>query len=145
MTNSNAPNPPDYTYDLDELLRAYRGYLGLSQRAMADRLGIREDSYRRIELGTAACFPGLIDRLNAIVEEFLADVDKVVKMAELTADKPIELDVSEDVKDQWQRAVIGRAAVECGLIIPILVGDVAQQRQDQSERREARFAGKSKA
>ncbi|SKN10925.1 Uncharacterised protein [Mycobacteroides abscessus subsp. massiliense] len=118
--------PPAYTDGLGELIRAHRNYIGISGHSMAYRLGMRPKSLSDIELGYAACPPGFLDTILGIVEEFDKDVEKAVdvaKSAQATEEEPFEMPVREDPRADWQRAVIGRAAVDSGVILPILVGD----------------------
>lgn len=118
--------PPEYTEGLGELIRAHRNYIGISGHSMAYRLRMKPKSLSDIELGYAACPPGFLDTILAIVEEFDREVEKAVdvaKSAKATEDDLFEMPVREDPRADWQRAVIGRAAVDSGLILPILVGD----------------------
>lgn len=118
--------PPEYTDGLGELIRAHRNYIGLSAHSMAFKLGMKPKSFSDIEIGRAACPPGFLDSILGVIEEFDRDVEKAVdvaKGAKATEEEPFEMPVREDPRADWQRAVIGRAAVDSGLILPILVGD----------------------
>ncbi|SIB68623.1 helix-turn-helix domain-containing protein [Mycobacteroides abscessus] len=118
--------PPDYTEGLGELIRAYRAYTGLSPRSMALKIGMGEKSLSDIEYGRRACPPGLIDSILHVLAVFERDVEKaidVAKSSQATENEPFEMPVDGDPRLEWQRAVIGRAAVDSGLILPILVGD----------------------
>lgn len=118
--------PPAYTDGLGELIRAHRNYIGISGHSMAYRLRMKPKSLSDIELGYAACPPGFLDTVLGIVEEFDRDVEKAIdaaKSSQSTEENPFEMPVRDDPRADWQRAVIGRAAVDSGLILPILVGD----------------------
>jgi len=118
--------PPAYTEGLGELIRAHRNYIGLSPRSMALKIGMGEKSFVDIENGRRACPPGLLDSVVHVVATFDRDVQKAVEVAEsaqATENEPFEMPVNNDPRLEWQRAVIGRAAVDSGLILPILVGD----------------------
>lgn len=110
--------PADYSEGYGELVRAYRLYLGVSQRTMADKIGMTERSLSDIEIGRRRCPPGFIDSVEKIVDEYDHAVDAVVKSVESLPEPT--LPVSADPAREWQRAVIGRAAVTSGLLRPIL-------------------------
>lgn len=101
--------PARSTAGLGELIRAYRLYLGLSQREMADRLGKARRDYQRIEKDQDRCPPGLITVIEALVDKFDEDVDVV--LAEATLNGGADLTYTED--QEWERNVAGRAAVLC--------------------------------
>lgn len=114
MTGTVTPIRPDAvpirsTAGLGELIRAYRLYLGLSQREMADRLGKARRDYQRIEKDQDRCPPGLITVIEALVDQFDEDVDVV--LAEATLNGGADLIYTED--QEWERNVAGRAAVLC--------------------------------
>lgn len=129
--------PPEYTDGLGELIRAHRNYIGLSSHSLAFKLGMKPKSFSDIEIGRAACPPGFIDSILAVIEEFDRDVEKAVdvaKSAQATEDNPFEMPVREDPRADWQRAVIGRAAVDSGVILPILVGNPDTRHSERSPR-----------
>ena len=80
-----APNPPDFTEGLGELVRAYRRYTGLSQRTFAERLGIAEKSLSDIEIGRRDTPKGFIDSCEAVVAKFDDEVERVIRQAEQMA------------------------------------------------------------
>ena len=133
---TKAPRPAAYAEGYGELVRAYRLYIGVSQRTMAARIGIAEKSLSDIELGRRQCPPGFIDTVEKVVEEFTREVkeiiDEVSETVRNSADAldnsytpvPTSAKVTDNPRDEWRRAVVGRAAVESGLIMPILVGNV---------------------
>jgi transcriptional regulator with XRE-family HTH domain len=116
--------PSEYRNDQGELVRAHRLYTGLSQRTFAARIGIQERSLSDIEIGRRDCPPGFIDTVAKVVDDFDADVDMAIERSEaLIADSGddtgiVEVTVSLRSRDEWQRVVIGRAAVTSGVILP---------------------------
>lgn len=123
--------PETYTDGLGELIRAHRVYLGLSQRVMADRLGMKERSLSDIEVGRRPCPPGLLDTIDEVTDLFEGDVRKVVDHAQGVQQpglpQEIVIEVSDLPEDAWSRAVLGRAAVESGLIMPYLGGQQTRE------------------
>ena len=124
----NAPHdgnriPADYEDGWGELIRAYRMYMGISQRTMAERLAMSERSLSDIEIGRRRCPPGFVNSVREVVKEFDSDVEKTVRSASLgehsSAKKLTTVEVTEDVEGEWKRSVIGRAAVQSGLLIPV--------------------------
>lgn len=111
---------------MGELVRAHRKYTGLSQRAFAEKCGLKEKSLSDIEVGRRDMPDGFLDTVEKVLEEFDADVEKTIdaaahRLKESDAvDKVVHFDVSEDPDQDWVRAVIGRAAVTSGLIVPRL-------------------------
>lgn len=103
------PNPPTYTHGLQETIRAHRLYMGLSKDGMAVQLKMNGRTYDRIESGDRDCPPGLIDSINAVVSRFDDEVDAWITKAQ---DDPVKVHVPNDPRQEWQRAVLGRAAVE---------------------------------
>ena len=101
--------PADYTEGLGELIRAHRVYVGLSQRAMAARLGKDRRDYQRIENGRDACPPGLLGTVEAMSDEF--DVTVEVLLAKAVVDGGVEILVDTDPRWEWERNVAGRAAL----------------------------------
>lgn len=122
---------PDLVEDLGELMLAYRTYTGLSQRVFADLCGIKEASLSDIEVGRRPCPLPIRERAEAVVERFDNDVDQVVAKAEemLTGNDTdtVHLPVSRRKGDEWPRAVIGRAAVTSGLIVPLSSVDTSKR------------------
>lgn len=119
-------NPAEYTWGLEELIKQHRLYLGLSEREMARALSMARRSYQRIETGDSACPPGLLDSIDGLVDRFDADVTECVhKAVEMLGDSDSVITVTIDPDDEggWNRAVLGRAAVESGLIMPKLVAE----------------------
>lgn len=120
------PRPAAYSDHWGELIRAHRNFLGISQRTMSERLKIGEKSLSDIEIGRRPCPPGFLDSVESVADEFDDDVEATVKVAELWSkergDARMDIEVSSDPEDEWKRAVVGRAAVESGRIMPILVG-----------------------
>lgn len=116
--------PPVYREGYGELVRAHRIYLGLSQRSMAKKIGMAEKSLSDIEISRRECPPGLINTVWKIVEEFDADVDRVIAASE---GMPIcdlgfaDIPVSDAPSQEWKRSVIGHAAVESRRIRPVIV------------------------
>lgn len=120
-----AKNPPDYYYGYGELLRAHRMTMCLGAATMAERLNMTERSWTNIEQSRSACFPGLLDTVAAMVEEFEDAVDELIGRAEdsgATAAEPMQIPIEYRGGNQWARAVVGRAAVASGIIIPIADG-----------------------
>lgn len=117
-------NPAEYRDDLGELVHAHRLYTGLSQRTIAERIGIKERSLSDIEIGRRSCPPGFLDAIAKVVDAFDADVDAAVanaqKLLDATedGDDAVHVRVSLRASDEWQRVVLGRAAVTSGLIVP---------------------------
>ena len=106
---STPPRPADYTEGLGELIRAHRIYIGMSQRAMAQRLKRDRRDYQRIENGRDACPPGLLGEVEAMSDHFDTTVDTVITTAE--AQGGMEIMVDPDPKWEWERNVAGRAAL----------------------------------
>lgn len=111
--------PSTYVDNWGELIRASRSYMGLSQKSLAKRIGIAEKSLSDIEVGRRDCPPGFLDTIEAIVDEFDHAVEELSKLVD-GRDEVLEMTVSDDPAKEWERAVIGRAAVETRLILPIL-------------------------
>ena len=116
---TTAPRPAEYKDNYGELVRAYRMYLGLSQRTMAEKLGIAERSLSDIEVCRRPCPRGFIDSVEKVVDAFEADVQQMIgSLAEWAND--VEVKVTDHPRQEWQRAVVARAAVESGRILPVL-------------------------
>lgn len=92
-----------------ELIRAYRLYLGLSQRSMADWLTMARRSYQRIENGVDSCPATLLDEVEALADRFEYHVDLVLSEAAKTNGLRVEINL--DPQFEWERNVAGRAAV----------------------------------
>lgn len=129
MGTDTAPNPPVYTDGLGELVLAHRRYCGVSQRTFGERLGIKEKSLSDIEIGRRPCPPGLMDTVYRVIDDFDDAVDAVVDKAEemgASDEASISMDVASEGVDEWARAVIGRAAVQSGRIVPTLAGEFSR-------------------
>lgn len=127
-----SPRPIEYTWGLNELIRAHRYYTGLSARTFAERCGIKERSLSDMEVGRRGCPMGFLDTVEKVIEDFDAEVDTAVEQAEHMLegdDGVINIDISRAGADEWQRAVIGRAAVTSGLILPTIVGEHEPDRE----------------
>ena len=74
-------NPPGPTEGLGELVRSHRLYVGLSRDAMARTIGMREDSYERIEQGINRCPAGFIDTMEKISTQFDDEVEAAIEQA----------------------------------------------------------------
>jgi transcriptional regulator with XRE-family HTH domain len=108
-----------------ELARQHRLYTSLTVRDFSQKLGISESSLIDIEKGRRDLPEDVMDRIEQITEEFDEAVDAAVAAAEkmITSDEEsVQIPVSTD--EPWQRAVLGRAAVLSGTIVPILGGRV---------------------
>jgi transcriptional regulator with XRE-family HTH domain len=101
--------PETYTDGLGELIRSYRLYLGLTQRAMADRVNKNMRDYQRIENGQEACPPGFLGIVEALADVFEVHVDAVIDAAKEQGGIRIEAD--SDPAYEWERSVAGRAGV----------------------------------
>lgn len=123
-SNGSDPAPADYTAGLGETVRAARSYIGISQRGLARRLKMDRRSYQRIEADTTDCPPGLLDSLEAVIQQFDSEVDEVVSSAakRYNAFGLVSLEVTDDPADEWTRAVVARATVMAGgwIIRPVL-------------------------
>lgn len=97
-------NPPDYASGLGETVRAYRLYMGLKQRTLAERLEMSQRSLERIENNQRACPPGFITSLDDLTSTFDNEVEAL-------GGKPLDMPAGAD---EWTRAVYRRAAVESG-------------------------------
>lgn len=118
--------PPEYTDGWGELIRAHRYTIGVSQRTMAQKMGITERSLSDIEVGRRACPPGFLDSVEDVLTEFDKDVDLAVEAAETVLGKNhldgrVDFHVRQEPEGEWKRVVVGRAAVESGKIMPVLV------------------------
>lgn len=117
--------PPEYYLGYGELLRSYRLAMSLSLRGMAEKLDMSERSWSSMEQNRNACPPGMIDVVSELVTQFDAAVETLIELAEArgaTADNPMHIPVDYEPGDPWERAVIGRAAVDSGIILPITDG-----------------------
>jgi transcriptional regulator with XRE-family HTH domain len=98
----------------------------MSQRAFAAELGIPEKNLSDIELGRRSGSQKFLDYVIETCDKFDEEVKSCVDRAEtMLATCEIEtvhLEVDDRTEFEWQRCVIGRAAVESGLIVPVLVG-----------------------
>lgn len=119
--------PNGYEYGKGELLRAQRLYLSMSKDGMAMLLRMKERSLSRIERGEDAMPPGvpadvdvLLDRFDIEVEEMIADAER--------RNETVKIRVQPGLENEWQRAIVGRAAVQCPLITPILGGEETGRR-----------------
>ncbi|CAM3162420.1 endonuclease/exonuclease/phosphatase family protein [Mycobacterium intermedium] len=117
--------PSEYTYGLGELIRAHRLYMGLSKDGMAKQLGMRDDSYDPIENGRAACPPGLLETIDSIMRRFDQEVQALVARANDKCE--IKVEVSRQPSEEWRRCVVGRAAIESGRILPVLIDGPPQR------------------
>ena len=119
--------PPEYAEGWGELIRAHRAYIGISQRTMAAKLNMGERSLSDIEVGRRSCPPGFLNAVQDVTQEFYRDVERVMSTASTWSDDNdgdmMELPINDDPKREWSRAVIHRAAVESGDIMPTIVGD----------------------
>ena len=121
------PEPPEYVEGWGELIRAHRMLMGVSQGALARRLQMSERSLSDIEVGRRNCPPGFLDAVQRVVKDFDSDVDIAIRAgADAVAEQPHELrripiEVSDTPDAEWNRAVVGRAAVEGGMLMPQLV------------------------
>lgn len=126
---SENKQPPDYADGWGELIRSHRAYIGISQRTMAKKLNMNERSLSDIEVGRRSCPPGFLNAVQEITQGFYADVRRVMAVADTAlADAEdnfefYEIPVFADPKLEWERAVISRAAVENGNIMPKLTGE----------------------
>lgn len=124
--------PAVYEDGWGELIRAYRMYLGISQRSMAERLAMSERSLSDIEVGRRSCPPGFVDSVREVVKAFDSDVEKIIRSASSgehsSAQKLTSVEVTEDIGGEWARSVIGRAAVQSGLVIPVRSASQAAKR-----------------
>ena len=117
--------PSDYSEGWGELIRAHRFFMGISQRTLADKLKMGERSLSDIEVGRRSCPPGFLSSVELVADEFDKDVEKAVSYAakaDAGDDGLVPMPVSDAPEKEWQRAVIGRAAVETGTIMPTLIG-----------------------
>jgi transcriptional regulator with XRE-family HTH domain len=119
-TTEPKPQPEDYSDGYGELVRAYRNYLGFSQRTMAEQIGMTERSLSDIEIGRRRCPRGFIDSVQAVVDKFDKAVDVLIETCEGNPGETV-VNVNDDPRQEWTRAVVGRAAVDSGIIRPVLV------------------------
>lgn len=111
--------PAEYSDGYGELVRAYRLYLGVSQRTLADKIGIGERSLSDIEVGRRRCPKGFINSVEKVVDEFDTAVETV--LSSIPEDTETVLTVSDDPRQEWMRSIVGRAAVTGGPAIrPVL-------------------------
>lgn len=119
--------PPERTEGLGELVRALRLYTGLSQREITRKIKMDRRTYQRVENGQEPCPAGFIDTMRELADEFDKHVDAAIAaasglVAANTTGDAIKIEVRDGDEHVWERAVIGRAAVENDLIMPIMVG-----------------------
>lgn len=120
--------PETYATGLGEIIRAHRLYLGLSQEAMAARLGRDKRDLQRIERGKDKCPPGLLTEVETLSDQFAHDVETVLESAERYGGAVLA--VSTDPAHEWDRLVAGRAAVETAADAPItltIVGELPER------------------
>jgi transcriptional regulator with XRE-family HTH domain len=110
-----------YITGLGEMLRAARLYVALSRGGFAAKLGMAERSYVRMERGERPIPPGLMDSLDAVLDEFDLAVELLVERATRSGD--LSMTVSTEPEGEWHRAVVGRACIESRRIMPILSGN----------------------
>jgi hypothetical protein len=110
-----------YVEGMGEVLRAARLYVALSKAGIADKLGMAERSYARMESGDRPIPPGLMDSLDAVLDEFDSAVELLVERATRSGD--LSMTVSTEPEGEWHRAVVGRACIESRRIMPILSGN----------------------
>jgi predicted transcriptional regulator len=115
---STEPRPAEYSEGYGELVRAYRSYIGVSQRTMADKIGIGERSLSDIEVGRRRCPKGFINSVEKVVVEHEDAVEKLVEFAGDQGETIIE--VSDDPAQEWTRSIVGRAGVTTPHIRPVL-------------------------
>jgi len=127
---------PGWVAGKGELLRAYRKYVGLSLRGFAVQCGIKEKSLLDMEVGRRDIPEGVFDTVESVMERFDAEVEQTIAQAEqMLEDNPegvVEFRVTDEPDEDWVRAVIGRAAVTSGLIVPILDGTYHARREDRA-------------
>lgn len=129
MGTDTAPIPPVYTDGLGELVLAYRRYCGVSQRTFGDRVGIKEKSLSDIEIGRRPCPPGLVDTICRVIDDFDDAVEAVIDESERIGASDtytVSMEVGGPEVSEWARAVIGRAAVLSGRIVPTLAGEFSR-------------------
>jgi transcriptional regulator with XRE-family HTH domain len=120
VTTTSTPVPADYSDGYGELVRAYRQYLGISQRTLSNKIGIAERSLSDIEIGRRRCPRGFINSVEKVVDEYDAAVEKLVEARGKLEE--VIWEVTDDPRKEWDRAVIGRAGVVTGGVIrPVLV------------------------
>lgn len=133
MTSTEtAQTPPERAEGWGEMIRALRLYTGLSQRELARRIAVDRRTYQRIENGRELCPVGFIDTMRTVAHEFDDQIDVVLAAAETMvgdSGRPAQIQVREGDEFAWERAVIGRAAVESVTIVPIMVGNNQQEAQ----------------
>jgi hypothetical protein len=110
-----------YVEGMGEVLRAARLYVALSKAGIADKLCMAERSYARMESGDRPIPPGLMDSLDAVLDEFDSAVELLVERATRSGD--LSMTVSTEPEGEWHRAVVGRACIESRRIMPILSGN----------------------
>lgn len=122
-------NPPTYTDGRSELVIAYRRSIGISKLGMSKRIEMAPRSYERIENGERPIPPGFIDTLERVLVEFDQDVQRIIdandKLVAANGPQVMTLHVSSEPRDEWNRAVIGRAAIESvNPIVPMNQNDI---------------------
>lgn len=119
-------NPPTRTAGLGELMRAKRLYTGLSQRGFAKHLNdMDRRSYQRYETGQDDMPPGLLDTVDALLDDFDSQVAAVIEaadreIAETNATGLLPVFVPTDPRQEYERCIVARAAVDGGHIMPVL-------------------------
>lgn len=123
---------PGYVAGLGEMLRSARLYVALSRDGFATKLGMAERSYRRMESGERPIPPGLLDTMDAVLDEFDSAVEMVIERASRSGDLVIE--VRDDPEGEWHRAVVGRAAIESRRIMPTLLTSTQREERHRGAR-----------
>lgn len=113
--------PPDYAQGYGELVRAHRLYMGISQRTLSRRMKMAEKSFSDIEVGRRHCPPGFVDEVAKVCDEFDAAVEAIITAVEQDPRDQVNFDIDSEPRNEWTRAVVGRAAVQSARIMPMLV------------------------
>lgn len=128
---TDTPVPEDFTSGLGELVRQMRAYLGVSQRTFGKLVGCSERALSDIEIGRRDTPRGFITSCEAVLTTFDNDVeeasDKAFQMLQGDEEQVVNFTVSADPDQEYVRAVIGRAAILEGTIVPILDGSVPKR------------------
>jgi DNA-binding XRE family transcriptional regulator len=118
-------NPAEPTFGHGEMIRAMRAYMGLSQRELARIIPMDRRTYQRIETEAEPCPTGFVDTMTRLVDTFDDEVQQTITTAEqmtkgTSGSVHFNVIADDDPAHVWTRAVIGRAAVESGVIVPEL-------------------------
>lgn len=101
---------PVLMYDRGELLWSYRSYLGLTQRGLAFITSMPRYQLQRMERNAEPCTMELFEKLGTLVTLFNEEVELLKEKAEVSQ-TPFTLVTGSQPSQEWERSIVGRAAL----------------------------------